>query len=583
MKTKILPSPKALLCVIAAISVQSSSASAEEIRLVQEPALSPDGSKLAFAWSGDIWTVPVKGGVAQRLTQHAARESSPSFSPDGRRIAFISERDGSRQVYVMLAGGGEPRRMTWHTEGYHIKEWMPDGGSLLVGINRDFSWMRESRSQRLALLDLTRRRAEEVLFDDYATDGSVSADGRRVLFTREGESWWRQGYRGSRASQIWLFNRDDATFKQIQGEAAECRWPLWKPGGKGFYYISNRDGAFNLWEHDLESGSDRQRTSFKTDSALFPTLSRDGGTLVFRHQFDLYRWRPGDKAAPAKIDIQCASDRVDSPVERQVLDRATGIAFTRDGLQMAFVSGGDVWLMDTELREPRQVTQTAEEERGVVFAPDGKSLWFISDGGGQTDVWKAEPRNPAKFWWENTAFVLSRITDDPDVESRLQFTRNGRSIAYVKGRGDLWLADAAMRNAKRVIGSWDAPSFEFSPDGAWLVYSVRDEWFNNDIWLLPVDGSRAPFNLSRHPNNDDTPVWSPDGKMIAWIGRRESDEVDIYYAWLRAEDDERTKRERTLIKAREKIKKAAAGPSSGTVKASGTKPESPAVAAQPET
>ncbi|HCN76343.1 MAG TPA: hypothetical protein DIT13_03995, partial [Verrucomicrobiales bacterium] len=85
---------------------------------------------------------------------------------------------------------------------------------------------------------------------------------------------------------------------------------------------------------------------------------------------------------------------------RRVLERATGIAHTANGLQMAFIADGDVWVMDTELREPRQVTRTPEEERDVVFAPDGKALWFVSDSGGQADIWKALPAAPAKAWWE---------------------------------------------------------------------------------------------------------------------------------------------------------------------------------------
>ncbi|HCN76345.1 MAG TPA: hypothetical protein DIT13_04005, partial [Verrucomicrobiales bacterium] len=120
--------------------------------------------------------------------------------------------------------------------------------------------------------------------------------------------------------------------------------------------------------------------------------------------------------------------------------------------------------------------------------------------------------------------------------------------------------DADGKNARRVFASWNKPSFDFSPDGKWIVYSQSDEWFNSDIWLLPLDGSKPPFNLSRHPNNDYSPVWSPDGKMIAWTGAREIDEVDIFYVWLRAQDDEQSKRERTAIKAREKLAKASAAP-----------------------
>lgn len=555
-----IPTPfRPLLLLFAVALAHSPTAHAEEVRLAQTPALSPDGATLAFAWRGDIWSVPVKGGAARRLTQHPAVEAMPSFSPDGKQIAFISDRERSKQVYVMPASGGEARQLTWHTEGYDLREWMPDGQGLLVSITRDLSWSSwAARAARLAVLNVNERRAEQVLLDDYATEGAVSPDGRSVLFTREGEAWWRQGYRGSRAGQIWMLNRDDGSCVQIEGENVECRWPLWKPDGTGFYYVSNRDGVFNLWEHDFVSGEEKQRTVFKTDSVVFPAISRDGSTLVFRHLFDFYRLHPGSDSAPEKIEIQHVGDAIDSAVDRLMLERATDITFTQDGLQMAFISGGDVWVMDTELREPRQVTRTAEEERDIVFAPDGKTLWFTSDAGGQTDLWKAVPEQPAKYWWENTVFKLTRVTNDGEVESQVKFTRDGKRLGYVKGRGDLWLADGDGQNARRLFESWASPRFDFSPDGTWIVYSRNDEWFNSDVWVIPADGSRPPFNLSRHPDNDSNPVWSPDGKAIAWTGKRDGDEVDIFYVWLRAEDEERTKRERTLIKAREKITKAAA-------------------------
>ena len=104
------------------------------------------------------------------------------------------------------------------------------------------------------------------------------------------------------------------------------------------------------------------------------------------------------------------------PLRRQIT-KATAVDFTNDGLEIAFIAGGDVWVMDTELREPRRVTQTAEEERDLVFAPDGKSLWFVSDSGGQPDLWKAVPGNEKKYWWENTEFTLARVTNDPEAES----------------------------------------------------------------------------------------------------------------------------------------------------------------------
>lgn len=554
-----------------ALGLLSLTAQAEPVQLARDAALSPDGKTLAFSWRGDLWRVPVTGGNAIRLTQHTAEESQPAFSPDGSQIAFISDREGSKQVYLMPATGGQARQLTRHTEGHDLRQWLPDGQTLLLSINRDFSWMREPRSSRPALLSTREVKAPSVLFDDYAQEATASPDGKKFLFTREGEVWWRQGYQGSRSGQIWLFDSEKKSFKQIITHATENRWPLWKADASGFFYVSGRDGTFNLWQHDLGTGKNTQITTFKGDSVVFPAISRDGKALVFRHRFDFYRWSPDDKAEPVKIAIDAATDAAPPELERPVLASATAITHTRDGLQMAFIAGGDVWVMDTELKEPVRVTRTAEEERDLTFAPDGKSLWYVSDTGGRTDIWKAAPKSTTKPWWENTGFNLTRITDDESTESRLQFSADGKKLAFIKDRGDLWLADGDGANARKLFESWNAPSYDFSPDGRWIVYALSDEWFNNDIWLLPVDGSRSAFNLSRHPDNDYSPLWSPDGKKIAWTGRRENGEIDIFFAWMQAEDGEQSRRERTLAKAREKFKKPAPG-STATAK---PKPASP--------
>jgi tricorn protease len=103
----------------------------QPIRLANEPALSPDGATLAFAWRGEIWTVPVSGGNARQLTKSAAADGEPCFSPDGTQLAFISARSGSDQVYVMPSEGGAPKQITFHTAGYTLHGWYPDGRSFV--------------------------------------------------------------------------------------------------------------------------------------------------------------------------------------------------------------------------------------------------------------------------------------------------------------------------------------------------------------------------------------------------------------------------------------------------------------------
>jgi tricorn protease len=540
-----------LPCHLAALPCSA----AEAIRLANRPTLSPDGKTLAFDWDGDVWTVPTSGGIARRLTNHPARDRQPCFSPDGKQLAFISERSGSPQVHVMPAGGGTPRQLTYHTAGCALQQWCPDGKHLLINAKRDHFWR---HPERFFTINAESRRAECLLFDDYGQDGRLSPDGKRLLFCREGAPWWRKGYRGSQASQIWLYDLDAKTFRRLLAEDAGYRWPLWKPDGKGFYYVSDRSGSFNLWQRDIDSRKDEQLTHFRDDSVVFPCLSRDGSTLVFRHLFDLYCYHPGQDESPRKIEVCHDSDAVKDRVERRVLRQASEVAFTADGLEIAFIAGGDLWVMDTELREPRQVTATPEEERHPVFAPDGRSLLFVADREARCDIYRAVPDkrgNKNRHWWQHGPVTIERLTDDGEVKRHLRFSPDGSRISYLRARGDLWIADADGRNARKLIASWNELEYDWSPDGKWLVYAQNDSDFNRDVWIIPIDGSRKPFNLSRHPYNDGNPVWSPDGRLIAFTGRRGLTEVDIHYVWLRAEDDEKSSRERALEKALEKINK----------------------------
>ncbi|CAN5746361.1 S41 family peptidase [soil metagenome] len=536
------------------IAVTLPAEAAEPIRLAADPALSPDGSTLAFSRGGDIWTVPIEGGQARRLTWHEARESSPKFSPDGKKIAFLSDREDGRQVYVMPAEGGTPDRLTHHTAGYSLHDWTRDGRQLLVSGARDHFWR---RADRFFLINAEGRSAEKALFDDYGADGCLSPDGKRLLFTREGVAWWRKGYVGSQDSQIWSYDLEKQEFSKLLEPEGGARWPIWRPDGEGFYYVGIHNGALNLREHDLESGEDRPLTDFEDDSVVFPCLSRDGSTLVFRHLFDFYRFdtdQPG--RTPEMIEILDDSDAAPSPYERNALTSTSDIAFSQDGLEVAFIAGGDLWVMDTELREPKRITNTPEEESSPFFSPDGDSILFISDAEGQCDIWRARRADEETFWWLNQEFRLDRLTKDDAVESQLTWSPEGSKVAFVRGQGDLWVMDPDGKNAERVLEGWNTPQFDWSPDGQWIVFARSDNDFNRDVWVVPIDGSREPFNLSRHPENEGNPTWSPDGKVIAFTGRRFDSEEDLYLVYLRKEDDEQGRRDRTLEKALEKMAKA---------------------------
>ncbi|MHC4847984.1 MAG: S41 family peptidase [Planctomycetota bacterium] len=520
----------------------------ESIRLLREFSLSPDGAEIYFAWRGDIWSHPLQGGSAKRLTAHPAIERFPRLSPDGKTLAFVSNRTGANQVYTMPVAGGDPKQQTHHSEGSLVSDWYPDGKAMLIKGNRDNFWRSGDRYFR-RVLDGS---ADRMLFDGYGHSAQVSPDGKQLLFCREGVSWTRKGYRGPQSSQIWLFDFASRVFtRQTEGEFGE-RSPVWVPDASGYFFTAQRDGAFNLFRRQLESGQTVQLTRFKDDGVLFPALSRNGAVIVFRVGFDLYRM-DASGGEPERLKLIYRGDAIHERVSRAQLARARQVAFSNDGREVAFIAGGDLWVMDTELKEPRRITRTPEEERDPVFAPDHKSILFVSDKGGQADLWTAKRADEKRHWWRNEAFELKQLTDDEAPESDPRFIKGGR-VAFTNLRGDLWTMKADGTDRKLVFDSWNPPSFDFSPDGKWVAYAIEDNDFNRDIWIRAADGSGEPVNVTRHPDWESSPTFSADGKMLAFVGRRNHEEVDLHYVFLRKQDDDESKRDRTIEKAEKKMK-----------------------------
>lgn len=542
-----------LTLLLAALFGHAAIAGDNPIRLASDPALSSDGKRLAFAWHGEIWIANTKGGFARRLTVSNGRDSHPVFSPDGKQIAFNSTRNGSNQVFVVPFAGGTPEQWTFHSEGSIVQQWQSE--QMLLYALRDQFWR---RGARFFSIEPKPRAREELIFDGYGQEGRLSIDGSKILFVREGVRGFRKGYQGSQAGQIWMYDRKKSTYQKLVDHPAGSRTPVWSPDGKQFYYCSSQSGAFELWQRGIDRGKETRLTEFPgDDSVLMPAISQDGKTIVFRRGFDLYRLNvAAPNSKPQKIKLFYRGDSLVRSIQNRQLETATDVAFSSDGLEVAFVAGGDIWVMDTILREPKQITSTPELESDPVFSPDDDSLWFVSDSGRQSDIWKASRKDEDAYWWRNDTFALKQITKDSHEEANLAFSPDGQKLAFTKGRGDLWTINTDGKDAKRIIESWNTPDFDFSPDGKWIVYSSSDNNFNRDIYILPLDGSRQPFNLSSHPDNDYQPVWSPDGKTIAFTGRRVGAETDLYYVQLHKSDAEIGSRDRKLKEALEKIQKA---------------------------
>jgi tricorn protease len=563
---------------LAIVTVGRSDGAAEpptrvEIRIPSQPALSPDGRRLAFEWKGDLWIAPSTGGEARVLAPHPAPDFSPAFSPGGDEIAFISQRDDTAQIHIVPAAGGTPEQITWHSEGFKSVQWLPDGRRLLARAVRDASGFDDDR---LVIVDRTCRRAEAVLFDDYAGDADISPDGGRVLFTREGVDPYRVGYRGSTASQVWIHDAATGRFLRPHPEPTPQRLPLWRPDGRAFYFAGGAGG--DLVEFDLDTGAARTLAAGSNAPIAAAGLSDDGSVLVFRRGFEFERIDPRTPGAPVRVPLWT----VDTPPPLREMRRwyetvwnlsAFGsVDFTPNGLQIVFTAGGDVWAMDTVVREPRQVTSgTLDFDTEAAFSTDSASLYFLRDDGLGINLWRATRSNPAAPWWQagplgawtpqtnaggrtwvqHDAFRLEPLTGDRLVRRQLKPSPDGSKLCWVEGLGNVVVASTNGTDARIVARSPIGAMAAWAPDGRWLACSLHDSSGNSDVWIVSADGSREPFNLSRNPADDRWPAWSPDGRIVAYTGRTYDNETSIYYAWLSREDADLDERGRKIEKALE--------------------------------
>ena len=273
--------------------------------------------------------------------------------------------------------------------------------------------------------------------------------------------------------------------------------PLWKPDGSGFYYCGSdaeSAGARNLWEYDLQSGTTRQVTHFEDDLVRQPSISADGQTLVFSHLFDLYRLdlSHGDTPRPERLEISLSAEDQDSDLFRRRLTEATQAAITSDGLKwpssQAAICGS--W---RPCCEPVRVTSTAEFESDPIFVDGHRWLVCVGWKDGQADIMKIARQDERLYWWQNTAFQVTPLTQDAAVESELKLSPDGKQLAYVRDRGELWLLDLESGGTERLVSGFSMSGFDFSRivAGSCMPRTTitSTPTFGSDRWMVPVNRS----------------------------------------------------------------------------------------------
>ena len=498
------------------------------------PAPSPDGKTIVFSFQGDLWKVASDGGEAVRLTAHPAYDYLPAWSPDGKRLAFSSDRYGNEDVFVLDFETRQVTQLTYYSNYDRVTGWTPDGKAVLFYSRRNFYYHRVPVTYTVPITGGT----PTELLPTYAYRGRLSPDGRYFVFVKGVDLWFRKHYRGSSNMDLWLYDFKTQTYKQLTTFEGNDLDPVWAPDSRTIYFSSDRDGTYNIYRMNVENPRPRQITFFKEDGVRAPNIAANGSLLAFERGFDLWVMTLPD-GKPRKLSITLPMDFVQNPIDYRTFTRdATEMQISPDGEKIAFVVRGEIFVMKSNGQFLNQITNSPWRERDIAWAPNSDTLVYVSDVYGQRDVFLVTSGDPQeKSLYKTTRFKTVRLTHTDVEEYKPRFSPDGKSLAYLRGIGDLVIRNLQSGKERTVVKSWNELHYEWSPDSRWIAYSMFDAEYNRDIYILNLKSGKS-VNVSMHPDNDNYPHWSPDGKKLAFISRRTTDNnEDIYLIFLRKADD----------------------------------------------
>ena len=503
--------------LLAAILLCLATASASDTPLlVQEPALNK--TEIVFVYGGYLWSVPRDGGEARQLTT-GGHETSPVFSPDGQWVAFSGQYDGNQDVYVMPAAGGEPRRLTWHPGQDAPVSWTNDGKRVLFVSNRD------------AFADITRLYTipveggvPEVLPMWRALEGSYSPDGTRIAYVPNFQ--WQQAwkrYRGGQTTPVYIVKLSDLSLEKLPRENSNDSNPVWV--GDTVYFLSDRNGPVTIFAYDTKTKSVKQ--VLRNTGLDLKSLSSGPGALVYEQFGGIYLLDP-NSGKSRQVNIQIAGDLpATRPHYEKVADKIQNAGISPTGARAVFEARGEILTAPAEKGDVRDLTRTvAVAERDPSWSPDGKWIAYFSDESGEYalhledqsglgPVKKINLGNPPSFFYGPT------------------WSPDSKKIAYTDKRLNVWYVDIDKGTPVKVdTNPFDDPTFSFSlnwsPDSKWLAY---DKLLQNHLSAVFVYSPETGKSNQVTDGMSDArfPVFDRGGKLLYFTA---STDIGLSVGWL---------------------------------------------------
>ena len=492
---------------------------ADEARLLRFPAL--HGNQVVFTYAGDLYTVPVQGGVARRLTSDPKGfEMFARFSPDGKTLAFTGQYDGNTEVYVMPSEGGEPRRLT-HTatlERDDVSDRMGPNNIVIAWKDNDTVVYRSRRNHwnpfkgelTLARLSGGVPQALPVPRGGWC---SFSPDGQQMAYNRifrEFRTWKR--YRGGQADEIWLHHFGTGETTRLTSDPAQDIFPMWH--GDRIYFVSEREESHqaNLYVMDLKTRKPRRLTDFTEFAVKFPSLGDTG--IVFENGGYLFRWDFQTEKA-VRIPVEIREDlAIGRGGLRDVSKETTSYEIAPDGARALIGARGDVFTVPAKNGATRNLTQTpGVHERNAVWSPDGKWIGYVSDQSGEDEIWI----RPQEGSGEPRALTSGADT----YKYEIAWSPDSKRIAWTDKLNRLQFVEVESKQVTLAAQSeaFEIRDFVWSPDSQWLAFTKPEVRRFANIYLYGL-AQKNQVQVTDGWFDVGSPEFSSDGKYLFFVSER---------------------------------------------------------------
>ncbi len=500
-----------LLALIAIVTALPLPLSAEEVVVpyLRHPSLSPDAGRIAFSYQGDIWTAPVSGGDAVRLTVHPAVDNRPLYSPDGAWIAFASQRQNNFDVFVIPASGGRARPLTFDSADDIPTGWSSNSDTVLFMSERDgrgdMFKVAVSGSEPVRLTGV---------FNERESEGKLSVDGRFLVFsTGSGITrWWRRDLRTYGNSDIYLLDRAQPQFTTTRLASALTHEinPVFDWQRQVVYFVANYDGQWaQIYRVPVIGSEPEALTNFADDGVQELSGTPDGSVLTFAQGGKLWSLDPVNPT-PREIAVRVNGDQAQPEFERRTFDgNVEWIAVAPDGKKLAFIVHGELFTMPTEDPEDaRRLTNTAAREQHPCWGIDSRTIYFASDRSGEYQVYSVDALTG----------VEKRVSWSGQPELKPLVSPDGKYLAFFRGNEQIIRLDLTTNQETVWVKGvfYDHPieptmEYDWSPDSRWLTYTLVGPTYETDVWAVNLDGTAG--NLSRFTGWNHRPQFARDGKL----------------------------------------------------------------------